>query len=134
MLMNKENNCLKPAFESDFDELKKIKDGLVDVTVKRGRNLLHHRKFFALLRVVIANSDRWQNEQQLLKALKFELDYTEKILSIDGKRAYILPRSISFENMGQKEFEEFYDAALPLMAKEIGVDPVELENNSMEYM
>jgi len=133
LILLKQGDKLSPAFSSDLDNLRKIKDGMIKVSIRRPRNLLHHRKLFAILNCVVANSDKWPTTADLLIAIKYNLQYVEKVKLIDG-RFVIVPRSIDFETLDQHSFEEFYNRAVTLCAVELGCTFQELENNSADFM
>ena len=130
----KNNNSLIPAYGSDKDKLNKYADGeLLQVELKKPRNLKHHRKFFAILNMVVENSDKWVSVRQLLTALKYKLGLYEMVIMFDGK-ILPAPESISFESMDQRQFEtEVYNPAVEILADEIGITVKEIEMNWENY-
>jgi hexokinase len=132
--MEKTNKGLTPVYESDIEKHKKLKIGMYKVRVTRPRNLKHHRKFFAILRLVLDNTSKWYNEKELLTAIKFSMGYTINIKTFDNVSLIEVPKSINFETMNQSDFENFYNAALKILAVEIGTTPDEIENNHEKYL
>lgn len=117
-------NGLYPA-DMHADELfSTFKDGEeVLVRVWKPRNIKHHRKLFALLRLVCHNSDgKWQDEEELLDAIKLGTGLSQPRQRLDGT-IYRVPRSIAFASMGQAAFDRFYKRAVYLMGQILGVDP-----------
>ena len=115
---------------ADQKELDKIKPGeIVKVTIKKGRNLLHHRKFFALANVVFNNSEGFKSVEQLLYATKKSLGYVEDQILFTGEVVENV-KSISFEKMDQIEFGEFYTGAVKLWADFLQITDEELESES----
>jgi hypothetical protein len=58
--------------------MKKAKPGeLLIVEARRPRNILHHRKLFALLNLVVDNTDRYPDVETLLFALKIATGHCE---------------------------------------------------------
>ena len=74
-----------------------------------------------------------KNAYALIKAIELELGYVEQIIKLNGD-VYFIPESISFESWDQIKFQEFYDKALPILAKMIGVSVTDLETNSIDFM
>ena len=134
LLMVRSDNCLMPAYGSDKDKFNKLKEGsAVQVEIKRHRNLLHHRKFFAILKLVCDNSDKWEVPEQLLIALKIELGYVNIVKGLDGVDI-VAPGSIRFETMDQDKFSEFYEPAVKILADEIKVSIQEIEEMHLNYL
>jgi hypothetical protein len=116
-----------------MDAMTKLKDDEpVLFTAKRHRNLMHHRKFFAVLKMVCDNCERWESPEQLLIALKVKLGYVNLITGLDGE-TIVSPGSIRFEVMDQDSFEKLYEASLPICAEQMGVSVSDIENY-MGYM
>ena len=134
LLLVRSGDILRPAFKSDADAMAKLKDGeAVLFTAKRHRNLMHHRKFFAVLKMVCDNCERWETPEQLLIALKVKLGYVNLITGLEGE-TIVSPGSIRFEVMDQDSFEKLYDASLPICAEQLGVTVADIEKNYMGYM
>lgn len=123
---------LTPLYRRDHDALGKLKDGEYVFEVKRDRNLLHHRKFWALLSLVVANGEKWTSPEELLIALKIKLGYFNVIHGFDGDIVHA--GSIRFEVMDQEAFGKFYDACLPVLAAELECTVDELELNAGDYL
>jgi hypothetical protein len=76
------------------------------------RNGPHHRKFMALVNLVTENSEVYNTVPKALVAIKLAAGYFDP--HVDPKTGEVLPipQSISYDAMGQDEFEAFYGAAL----------------------
>lgn len=76
------------------------------------RNGPHHRKFMALVQLVTENSETYDTVAKALVAIKLAAGYFDPIP--DPRTGEIVPalHSISYDAMGQEDFEEFYAAAL----------------------
>lgn len=113
---------LTPMYDSDFDEKKKLEIGTeVVAEIKRPRNYEHHKKFFALLRLVFDNlpedlSERYPNMESLLTEIKFQLGYYDTHITLSGRETHI-PKSIAFEMMSQDEFAKFYDRTVDVVMR-----------------
>lgn len=89
----------------------------VRVTITMPRNIRFHRKFFALLNIVLDNLPESLQSQRhissvesLLSAIKIDMGYYE-IVNIDGRNVIKL-KSISFAKMDEAAFSRFYDLAV----------------------
>jgi hypothetical protein len=120
MVFRKVLGHLVPVDEPALALMKKAKPGeLLIVEARRPRNILHHRKLFALLNLVVDNTDRYPDVETLLFALKIATGHCEIFPGADGKREFIKPKSISFESLSQDEFEPLYDRFVNVIVSQI---------------
>ena len=85
----------------------------VDLRGRRPRNPGHHRKLFALLNLLVDNTEEFMSTKDALLGLKAALGHGEwRRLHKRSEREIFIPNSIAYENMGQEDFQEFYDAAV----------------------
>ena len=105
---------LIPMYDSDLDEKHRLRIGdNVLCTIKRPRNYDFHKKYFALLRLTVANlphliQQQMQifTEEDLLDCLKIDLGlFTTRW---HGGRQIVKTGSISFAKMDNTEFEKFF--------------------------
>lgn len=127
--------CLIPAYNSDKEILDKLVVGeIMKGTIKKNRNPKFHAKFMAILRMVVDNSDRWYSVEELIVALKYSLGLVDWVKCMDGGISPN-PRSISFESMGDVEFDtQVYTPSLPLLARVLDITVAELESNYGQYL
>jgi hypothetical protein len=85
---------------------------LMVVSYVEPRNLLHHRKFFALVGYVAENSDTYDNKDKALLAIKIAAGHCDFIPDPVNGGLTAVPRSISFAKMEQGDFDKFYNNAL----------------------
>jgi len=90
----------------------------VIVSVRKARNPAHHRFFFAMLRKVVSNTDDWQDEDELLDAVKLATGHSERRMTLDGN-VYLAPRSINFAAMDEGAFTRFRRRACFLLATKV---------------
>jgi hypothetical protein len=76
------------------------------------RNGPHHRKFMALVQLVTENSETYDTVAKALVAIKLAAAYFDPVPDPRTGELVPVPQSISYDAMGQDEFEEFYSAAL----------------------
>jgi hypothetical protein len=116
----KKNGALVPGDGDAALAFVKMKDGkgyLINVT--RPRNVLHHRKLFALLSVVQDNTDKWPTVETLLDDLKISTGLFETRVNAVTGIPYVVAKSISFASMAQDEFEEFFQRAIDIISKQV---------------
>lgn len=110
---------LVPTDDVGREALAKLKIGQkAMVEVRSARNPEHHRMLFAVLRVVVDNSDTYPSEEALLDTLKIAAGHTETRMTLDG-RAFIVPKSIAFESMSQEDFRGFFDKSIAIITTRI---------------
>lgn len=107
-----------------FDKIPNKREVLV--TIRRPRSPQHHRWFFAALKLVCENSDRWPDVEILLEDLKFATGHYSKRISMLTGEEFIVVRSISFAAMPQDQFQRFVNRCFDYLAPAIGVSVEEL--------
>lgn len=128
LFFRKHLGALRPADRVAEEAFAKVKPGeVVRVEMKRPRNAKHHRKYWALLALVVDNLDQSVSVETLHDWMKLKVGCVRLLRTKSG--LVELPGSISFEKMDQSQFEEFYEKALQYVLTEIlpGVGKKELE-------
>lgn len=76
------------------------------------RNGRHHRKLMALLQLIAENSETYPTVEKALIAVKLVTGHFD--LMADPKTGEIIqiPKSISYEAMGQEDFDAWYSQAI----------------------
>ena len=109
---------LIPMYDSDLDQKHRLRIGdNVLCTIKRPRNYEFHKKYFALLRLTVANlphliQQQMQifTEEDMLDCLKIDLGlFTTRW---HGGRQIVKTGSISFAKMDNIEFERFFSRSV----------------------
>ena len=109
---------LIPMYDSDLDEKHRLRIGdNVLCTIKRPRNYELHQKYWALMRLTVANlphliQQQMQifTEEDLLDCLKIDLGlFTTRW---HGGRQIVKTGSISFAKMDNTEFEKFFSRSV----------------------
>ena len=115
--------------------LKAENNQVFSVTLHRPRNGKHHRKLFALLKIVFDNQETFATLEALLDALKMATGLFDVRTTVDGI-PFTVPRSISFASMCQSEFETFYEKVLDVIITKIlpGVNREDLEAQVLEII
>lgn len=76
------------------------------------RNGPHHRKFMALVQLVTENSEVYNTVPKALVAIKLAAYYFDPVPDPRTGEIIKVPQSISYDAMGQEDFDKFYSAAL----------------------
>ena len=92
-------------------------NAIVELPGKRPRNPGHHRKFFAMLKIVLDNQDHYKCMDQLLAVCKLAVGHADVIRTKHGDVA--IPKSIAWGKMTQAEFEVLYDNAVQWVTTEV---------------
>ena len=99
------------------------------------RNVKHHRKYFALLNAIFPHQTMWPTFNKFREKFEEALGLGEYHVNGRGER-YFEKDSISFDKMGQDEFEQFYNRAIALIMTRIlpGVESQDLEREISDIM
>lgn len=133
---------LKPLYDEDFEEKKKLKIGeIYEAEIKKTRNLAFHRKYFALINCAwqFTNenvTNHFKNNIDLFrKTVEMAAGFSTPIYSIDRKEWIEIPMSISFKSMTQDEFSNLYERVKDVLYKYFlkHVTIEEFEQNLMNF-
>lgn len=122
--------------DAAVNALRKLKVGeVVQCEINRPRNLQHHRKFWALLTTFWNACGDWSSPYGVLIELKVRLGHVQKVVIRETGEIVSVPKSISFAQMDQLEFESFYERALAeLCSMGGGIEPAELRDAVMNEL
>lgn len=105
---------LKPCYDADFDEKKKLKLGSTyKANIKLYRNIDFHRKYFKLINLAW----EYQNEAEqrhfktvdgFRKTVEVASGHCETYYNKDLKSWIDAPKSIAFDKMDNAEFQDLY--------------------------
>ena len=114
----KKLKALYPADEAGEAVLRTLAQGeLVTLELKRPRNLAFHRKFFAMLQIILQNQDHYKSVDDLLDVCKLRIGHSRKIQTTHG--IVEVPASISFSALDDTGFQDFYDRACQWVITEV---------------
>jgi hypothetical protein len=134
-LVKKQFGKLIPVYNSDAEKLKacKLKEGEVyEVEIKKKRNYEFHKKYFALINLCYDNQDVFDEFDNLRDYLTCKSGFYIKITTPDGEM--IKPKSISFANMDNIEFEQLYQKTIGAICKFIDVEEKDILDEIVNYM
>jgi hypothetical protein len=127
------NRKLIPEYDSDNEQIVKLKPNLTyKFVVTAPRNVMFHRKFFALLNLCYQNQDKYTNFEHLRGILTMKAGYYETVITDKGTVYW--PLSISFAKMDNLEFEQLYSKVLDEVCKMIGSSNEEIEKELINFM
>lgn len=87
--------------------------------VKGVRNGKHHRKFMALLQLITENSEVYTTIDKALVAVKLCVGHFDLMADPTTGEIQRIPRSISYDSMGQEDFDAFYKQAVDAVLQHI---------------
>lgn len=116
--VQKTHEALIPATDIDQERLSHVPLGLYEVDLKRVRNPQFHRKVFKLFNYLVENTDKWDNVDQLLIDVKLYTGMYDLHVTLNGKTIYV-PKSISFGQLDEAEFQEFWKNAMEWICSKV---------------
>ena len=127
-LMAKRLTGLYPVDEIGEAAMRKFGMGeIVSIEVKRPRNVAFHKKFFAMLQIILTNQEHYKSIDDLLDVCKLRIGHCHSVQTKDGEVR--IPDSISFASMDSNAFDSFYDRACLWVCQEVipGLDRLDLD-------
>lgn len=117
---------LSAATAYDAEELAKHAYGTeFDLVSRTKRSDPQQGTYWKTLTNVVDATGRWKNREALHTAIKIELGRVEPLFDMSGRVIGFIPDSTSFERMTHKEFCEYMNEAMAMLADAIGYDPLE---------
>ena len=133
-LIKQLNGNFKVAYDSDYEKAKKIKvNEFYEFDYKQPRNYKFHKKFFALLELVYQNQEQYNNIEHLRKKLTIAAGFYEMVYDLETGKDTKEALSISFAQMDEIEFAEFYNRIVDVIVKWLKIDKQDLIDNITQY-
>jgi len=133
ILLHNTDRGLIPVYGSDFDEKKKLKIGEdYEAEIRQPRNYLFLKKFFALMKLCYENQEQFNSQDDLRAYLTCKAGFYRRIATPKGEM--ILPKSIAFNKMEEREFHEFYQRILDVVCEFIGSDKQDVQSEIEDFM
>lgn len=127
------NGSLKPAYDSDYENVKKIKVGEpYEFEFRKPRNYKFHKKFFALINMVFDNQERYTSADHLRKDLLIDAGYYDTRYNLHGVEIQEA-KSISFANVDEIEFNEIYSRVIDSIVRNFHFDREDIIENVLQY-
>lgn len=133
LLYKARNGGIYPAYEQDAAYVRKVKYGQYFYSeITQPRNILFHRKFFALLNLVFANQERYDQLEDLRWDITVEAGYYTNHITLLGE-VIRKPKSISFASMDDAEFSDFYNKCIDVIVLHFTFDKQDLIDEIEKY-
>lgn len=126
---------LVPADAEAQAALAKLKGKTVLVEIRQARNPRQHRLYWALMSLIHEHQERYATVEQLSNMVKCAVGWCDEIELKDG-RVMATPKSISFANMKQADFDPFLNKVITLVCERIlpGVQEEDLRRRIEEMV
>jgi len=123
-----------PYSVNDAEDFAKLQNNRVSLTeIKQPRNVGHHRKVWALARMLVRNG-HFSTERQAIDWMLLKAGAIVVIEQTEDK-IYFRPKSIAFENMDEIEFSEIDNENLKeSVAEKLGCTVEDINENRIFYM
>lgn len=134
-LFRKDLNALRPASEEAEELLRKLKLGKeVMVEVKRPRNLQWHKLYWKTMQLIADNLDVRYSPEAISDYIKLQIGHVN-VYEINGQ-VMQTPKSISFANMDQTEWEAYWEQAINYACEHLipGLKSEELKNEVLRMV
>lgn len=111
---------LVPATAGDAEIMDELS---ADVTYRgvltrpTGRSIRHHKLLFALIKMAVENYDGPITSATVLDVLKIRTGHVNVVALLSGE-IIMTPKSISFVNMGQDDFNRWFEKALVVLCRD----------------
>jgi len=112
--------ALRPAQDQDIEiwgHMKIAEREVLKVQVSRSRNYGFHCKFFVMLGIIYKNQDHYKSMKHLLGVCKLRIGHVDVVQTPQGEERW--PASISFANMDEAGFSDFYNRAVDWTLQEV---------------
>lgn len=123
---------LEPFDQEAADIISKWKQGdFVLVNAKRPRSYEHHKRYFALLNILLEETEIFNDIEEAQTYFKIKAGIY-KTVEIDGK-FYPMVGSINFSQMNEDAFGIFFNKAVQIALNVLPVDEVELADKIARF-
>lgn len=133
--LKKTSGALTPAYPSDSEQLGTLKNNTIyRAKIVKPRHPEHHALVMALCNAVVHNdrTGKFSSVRSVTNYLKLQLGYIDSY-EVHGDKVVVVLRSIAYDAMDQTEFQEFWNKALPIVARLLSVTEYQLRDNYKEY-
>lgn len=122
--------CVNAA---EASKLETLKGKVVSAKISQPRNLAFHRKFFALMKATLDMIDQEYNVTQWRTICLCGAGWCDFVPGPDGVLCAV-PKSISFADMDQTEFELLYSNVLDYICREYVTEDRETIDTIVGFM
>lgn len=117
MFMVKNLGKLYPADQSEAEKMNGIQsDKILKVKVTNTRNYQNHKRFFALMKIVFENQDKYPSLEQMRKEIIMRTGRYVAHHHLTGAVSYSA-ESIAFDKMDESEFNQLFSDTIDVALK-----------------
>jgi hypothetical protein len=125
----KKNGGFFPVTNQDLEDFAKISEGKQTILdVKITRNVLLFRKYWALMRMVLENTEGFRDKEHVSHSLLIATGYCDQRVLRDGT-SYVTPHHINWESCSPEKFDEIWDKIIPYVMEALKVTEQEINDN-----
>lgn len=134
-MMKSTGGVLTPADHESAEVMQKVSDGgTIILEYKPKRNYQFHKKMFALLKLILSNTDKYENMTDLLTEMKLKAGHYQEHITTKGNVIYV-PKSIAFDEMDEAEFSQLYSKFIDIAMKDfVKMNRVEIEKELIRFV
>ena len=141
MLLLNTSAGLKPMYDADYEEKKKLKIGQVySVEIKQHRNPRFHRLYFALISCAWEYlpeevQQHYGTSEGFRKTVEVAAGNYDLLWDLELNKFVHAPKSVSFASMDETAFKDLYDKVKDVIFSIIGrwVTPEEFDKNLVNF-
>lgn len=112
----KRNGIFIPAFDTDYEKMKSLKEGVYNVSVSNARNVEFNAKYHKLIdtawNALTEEQTKFfgtRGKEAFRKSMEITAGYYEPLFDFCSKEWHRAPISTAFDAMDESEFRELYD-------------------------
>ena len=118
---------LLPVSKYDGEQLEDAKQGQAYNLQPTGhRSNPHHNMYWSILRSVAKATGRWPSEKHLHSELKWACGYVKMRWNSLASAHMRIMDSISFDDMSQQEFNQYFELSMQKLSEAVGYDVLEI--------
>ena len=124
-----------PVYNSDYDALRsaKLKEGdIFEIEIKKKRNYEFHKKYFALVNLCFDNQEVFETLDEMRFYLTMKSGFYKTFETEKGKM--YMPKSISFSEMDNIEFQTLYNNTINAVCEFLNTDSQSLLDEIVNYI
>ena len=132
-LVKTDKGYFLPMYNSDREVADKIHPGEeLKCKVTRPRNVLFHKKYFALLNLGYENQEQYDNFEDYREVTIMKAGFYRRIVTDKG--VLFKAHSISFSGMDGMEFEDLYSKTIDVIAKQLDISNEQVLQEIINFM
>ena len=134
ILVTKTISGLKPAYNSDYENFKKIPlNEVFEIEYKKKRNIKFHRMFFGLLNLAFENQSLFTNLDDMRYCLLLEAGISEEKVNPITSEIFKVPKSLNFASMDEIEFNLVYSSVKDYICSWLSVTSEQVTEEIEQY-